>query len=358
MSEKKLMAGNEALAEAAIIAGCRHYFGYPITPQNEITAYMAARMPEVGGTFIQSESEIAAISMVQGASATGHCAMTSSSSPGVSLKQEGISYINGMEIPAVVVNVQRGGPGLGNIAPSQADYFQAVKGGGHGDYHNIVLAPYTVQDIVDVTILAFNLARKWRNVAMILADGLLGQMMEPVVFPEKVEIYKDPGLETWALTGTANRSKDKNKQHILRSLFLVEGVLEEHNIRLQEKLKKIRETEVRYSETDVKDAEIILVGCGTCARAIIEAKAAFAKQGIKAGLFRPITLWPFPYDRLRELSKATKKFLVVEMNAGQMLEDVKIAAGERAQVEFYGRLGGGVPAPEAIIEKVHAMLKK
>lgn len=356
MAEKKFMAGNEALAEAAIQAGCRHYFGYPITPQNELTAYMAKRMPEVGGTFIQSESEIAAISMVQGASATGHCAMTSSSSPGVSLKQEGISYLNGMEVPGVVVNVQRGGPGLGNIAPSQADYFQATKGGGHGDYHNIVIAPYTVQDMVDMTFLAFNLAKKWRIVSMVLADGLLGQMMEPVVFPEKVDIYEDPEMETWALTGTGKREKDKGKQHILRSLFLVDGVLEEHNEKLQKKYEEIEKSEIRYEEADVEGADLICVAYGTCARAVIEARYEFEKEGLKVGLFRPITLWPFPFDRLRELSKKTKKFLVIEMNAGQMLEDVRAACVEDSDVQFHGRLGGGVPTPHEIVDKVHAMM--
>jgi 2-oxoglutarate ferredoxin oxidoreductase subunit alpha len=357
MAEKQLMAGNEAVGAAAIVAGCRHYYGYPITPQNELTAYMAKYLPEAGGTFIQSESEIAAISMVHGTGATGRCAMTSSSGPGISLKQEGISYLNGSQIPGVVVNVQRGGPGLGNIAPSQADYNQATKGGGHGDYHNIVLAPYTVQDMADITILAFNLARKWRNVVMILADGLLGQMMEPVLLPEDVEIYEDENIESWALTGTGNRKTDHMKQHIIRSLFLVDGVLEKHNEMLQEKWKKIRETEIRYEEREVEDADIICVGYGTCARAIIEAMTPLKKQGIKCGLFRPISLWPFAYDRLRELTKTTKHFLAVEMNAGQMFQDLRFAIGERAEPHFYGRLGGGVPTPEAVIEKVHEILE-
>jgi len=351
MGKKQLMAGNEALGEAAIISGCRFYFGYPITPQNELTAYMARRLPQVGGVFIQSESEIAAINMVMGASAAGKRAMTSSSSPGISLKQEGISYLQGDELPAVVVNVQRGGPGLGNIAPSQSDYFQAVKGGGHGDYHNIVLAPHTAQEMVDLTQLAFNLADKYRIVVVILLDGLLGQMMEPVEYPEKPQIEEYP--KEYILDGAKGR-----KPKIIRSLFLVEGVLEKHNENLQAKYKKVAETEVRFEEYKTDDAEIILAAYGTCARASREVCRALRNEGINVGMLRPITLWPFCEDKLLQLADRVKDFLVVEMNAGQMLTDVKAAVCGKANVHFYGRLGGGIPSPEEIIEKVRQILGK
>ena len=351
MGKKQLMAGNEALGEAAIIANCRFYFGYPITPQNELIAYMARRLPQVGGVFIQSESEIAAINMVMGASAAGKRAMTSSSSPGISLKQEGISYLQGDELPAVVVNVQRGGPGLGNIAPSQSDYFQAVKGGGHGDYHNIVLAPHTVQEMVDLTQLAFNLADKYRIVVVILVDGLLGQMMEPVEYPEKPTIEEYP--KDYVLDGAKGR-----KPKIIRSLFLVEGVLEKHNEKLQAKFKKVAENEVRFEEYKTDDAELILAAYGTCARACREVCRAMRQEGIKVGMLRPITLWPFCEAKILQLADKVKNFLVVEMNAGQMLQDVKAAVCGKADVHFYGRLGGGVPSPEEIIEKVRQILGK
>ncbi|TET39576.1 MAG: 3-methyl-2-oxobutanoate dehydrogenase subunit VorB [Planctomycetota bacterium] len=352
MGEKQLLAGNEALGEAAIIAGCRHYFGYPITPQNEITAYMARRLPEVDGVFIQSESEIAAINMVLGAGATGHTAMTSSSSPGISLKQEGISYITGDEVPAVVVNVSRGGPGLGNIAPSQSDYFQATKGGGHGDYNIFVLAPHTVQEMADLTITAFDLAEKWRMVSMILADGVLGQMMEPCTFPDSVPERNYP--KDWILDGKKGREK-----RLICSLYLVEGVLEKHNEKLQKKFKKAEKEEIRFEEKDVEGSDILLVGYGTSFRGQIEAKRQLGEFGVKAGLFRPITLWPFPYDRLSEIAEKTKMpALVVEMNAGQMLEDVRMAYERFAPVHFYGRLGGGIPTPEAVTAEVKKILGK
>ncbi len=349
MGKKQLVAGNEAMGEAAILAGCRCYFGYPITPQNELTAYMARRMPEEGRVFLQSESELAAINMVMGASAVGVRAMTSSSSPGISLKQEGISYISGDELPAVVVNVQRGGPGLGNIAPSQADYFQATKGGGHGDYHSIVLAPHTAQGCVDMIILAFDLAEKWRMVCVILADGVLGQMMEPVVYPEKVEINEYP--RDYVLDGAKGR-----EPRITRSLYLVEGVLEEHNRKLQAKYARVREAEQRAELTDTDGAELVLVACGTSARASFDAMRALSDEGHKVGLLRPITLWPFPEKALSEVSAGTKKFLVVEMNAGQMLEDVRLYAAHDADVHFYGRMGGGIPSPEEIVEKAREIL--
>ncbi|MHC4661198.1 MAG: 3-methyl-2-oxobutanoate dehydrogenase subunit VorB [Planctomycetota bacterium] len=354
MGEKQLLAGNEALGEAAIIAGCRHYFGYPITPQNEITAYMAARLPEVGGVFVQSESEIAAINMVLGAGATGHTAMTSSSSPGISLKQEGISYIAGDEVPAVVVNVQRGGPGLGNIAPSQSDYFQATKGGGHGDYNMIVLAPHTVQEMADLTIKAFDIAEKWRMVTMILTDGVLGQMMEPCTFPDSVPERKYP--KDWILDGNKGREK-----RIIRSLFLVEGVLEKHNDKLQEKFKRAEKEEIDYEEDHLDDdPEILLVGYGTCFRGEIEARRQLLEQaGIKAALFRPISLWPYPYERLSQIAEEKRiPVFVVEMNAGQMLEDVRMACERFTPVHFYGRLGGGIPTPEAITAEAKKILGK
>ncbi|MFH1422823.1 MAG: 3-methyl-2-oxobutanoate dehydrogenase subunit VorB [Planctomycetota bacterium] len=350
MGKKQLMAGNEALAEAAILAGCKHYFGYPITPQNELTAYMARRLPQVGGVFLQSESELAAINMVLGASAAGVRTMTSSSSPGISLKQEGISYIQGDELPAVVVNVQRGGPGLGNIAPSQSDYYQAVKGGGHGDYHNIVLAPHTVQEMVDLTQLAFNLADKYKIVVIVLVDGLLGQMMEPVEFPENPKIEEYP--KDYILDGAKNR-----KPRIIRSLYLVEGVLEKHNEKLQAKYKKVAENEVRFEEYQLNDAEFVLVAYGTCARASREVCRSLRAKGVKIGLLRPIALWPFCEEKISQLADKIKNFLVVEMNAGQMLTDVKAAVCGKAQVDFYGRLGGGVPSPEEIIGKINKIQK-
>ncbi len=352
MAKRVLFAGNEAIGEAAVIAGCRHYFGYPITPQNELTAYMAMRMPQVGGVFIQSESEIGAINMVMGASAAGKRAMTSSSSPGVSLKQEGISYIQGDELPAVVINVQRGGPGLGNIAPTQADYFQATKGGGHGDYRNIVLAPHTVQEAVDLTILAFDLADRYRIVSVILADGVLGQMMEPVEFPPLQPVRERP--PEWALTGAKGRDP-----FIIRSLFLEEGVLEQHNIKLQAKYKKAAEREVRFEEVETSDAEWLLVAYGTVARACKNVVADARARGLKVGLLRPVTLWPFCYDRIGELiDSGLKGVLVSEMNAGQMLEDVELAVKGRVPVKFYGRMGGGIPSPEEIDETLTTLIKE
>ena len=348
MAEKVLMKGNEALAEAAIIAGCRHYFAYPITPQNEIPAYMALRMPEVGGTFLQAESEIASINMVFGASAAGVRVMTSSSSPGISLKQEGISYIAGAELPAVIVNMMRGGPGLGNIAGSQADYFQATKGGGHGDYHMIVLAPGTVQELADLTILAFDLADEYRIPVMILGDGFLGQMSEPLVLPEPTG--KSFDKSDWALTGAKGRDP-----HIVYSLRLnPEHALEELNIKLQGRYRTIKEKEVRFDTYMAEDAEYLLVGFGTSSRLCRTAVNILRKEGIKAGLFRPITLWPFPYDALDATAETAKMVLSVEMNAGQMVEDITLALGGREPVELYGKMGGVVPVVDEIVEKVRS----
>lgn len=344
-SEKVLFSGNEALAEGALKAGCRCYFGYPITPQSEIPAYMVRRMKEVGGVFLQAESEIAAINMVYGAAAAGARAMTSSSGPGISLKQEGLSYLAGAELPAVIVNVMRGGPGLGNIAPSQSDYFQATRGGGHGDYHLIVLAPNSVQEMLDLAYLAFELADKYRNPVMILADAILGQMMEGVEFKEENKGVKKK--KDWIVGGGKGR-----KPNIIRSLFLEEGVLEEHNKKLQEKYARIRRLEVKYDSIQTDDAELLLVCYGSMARLASEVITRLRKKGIKAGLLRPITLWPFPYSPIRKLTDRVRFFFVVEMSEGQMLEDVKLAVEGAVPVYFYGRLGGGVPTPLEVMERI------
>lgn len=344
-----LITGNEATGEAAISAGCRFYAGYPITPQNELTAYMAKRMIEVGGTFIQSESELAAINMVLGASAAGARAMTSSSSPGISLKQEGISYLAACQLPAVIVNVMRGGPGLGNIAPAQSDYFQATKGGGHGDYRQIVLAPASVQELIEFTILAFDLADKYRNPVTILADGILGQMMEPASLPHRSHSVsrKVQNMKPWALTGCKGR-----KPNIIRSLFLEEGELEKLNQELQEKYDRIKANEVRCELLYLRGSEIILVAYGTSSRICKAAMEEARARGLKVGLIRPVTLWPFPSEIISRTASRTKVFLVVEMSSGQMVEDVKLAVEGKAQVEFYGRSGGGVPTEEAILEEI------
>jgi len=339
------MCGNEALAEAAIIAGLDAYFGYPITPQNEITAYMSRRMPEEGRVFLQSESELAAINMVFGASATGKRAMTSSSSPGISLMQEGISYLAGAELPAVVVNVMRGGPGLGNIAPSQGDYFQATRGGGHGDYSTIVFGPSSVQELVDCMPLAFDLADQYRMTVVILADGILGQMMEPIVFDKKLR-RKLPAKD-WALTGA-----DGREQNIVRSLWLGEKVLEQLNYKLQDKYEQIEKNEVLCEQYEVDDAEIVVVAYGVAARIVRSAVARARQQGIKVGWIRPITLWPFPTEQISRAAEDLKVFLTVEMSCGQMVEDVKLAVAGKAPVLFYGRPGGGVPTVEQVFEKI------
>ena len=345
MAEKVLMKGNEAIAEAALRAGCRHYFGYPITPQTELAAYMAKRMPKIGGVFLQAESEISAINMVYGVSSTGKRVMTSSSSPGVSLKQEGISYIAGADLPALIVNVQRGGPGLGGIQPSQSDYFQATKGGGHGDYHLIVLTPASVQEMADLTALAFDLADKYRVPSMLLADGTLGQMMEPVELPEE-----DPHLieKPWAVTGT----KCAREHNIINSLYLVPEVLEKSNDDRFERYKKIEDEEVRYEEYMMDDAEYCLVAFGIAARVAKNAVVSLREQSIKAGLIRPITVWPFPKKVIREAADKVKAFISVELSMGQMIEDVKLAEECRKPVYLCSRSGGMIPSPEEIIELV------
>ena len=345
MSEKVLMCGNGAVGEGAIQAGCRHYFGYPITPQNELTAYMAERLGELRGVFIQSESELAAINMVFGASAAGARAMTSSSSPGISLKLEGISYIAGAELPCVIVNVMRAGPGLGDITPSQADYFQAVKGGGHGDYRLITIGPASVQELYDWTARAFYLADKYRNPVMILGDGFLGQMMEPLEIRKVKELKLPP--KTWALTGARGR-----RANTIRTLMLKVGELEEHNKKIQNKYKKIEKELIEYEAVLTDDAEIILVAYGTSARVCKESVFLLRKEGIKAGLIRPIVLWPYPSAIIRKISNNVRYILTVEMSAGQMVEDVKLAVMGRCPVHFYGRMGGGVPTSEEIVKKV------
>jgi 2-oxoglutarate/2-oxoacid ferredoxin oxidoreductase subunit alpha len=335
---KKLMSGNAALGEAAILSGCTAYFGYPITPQNELTEYMAKRMVESGGVFIQSESEIAAINMVLGASAAGVRAMTSSSGPGMSLKQEGISYLVADELPAVIVSMVRGGPGMGNISPSQSDYFQATRGGGHGDYKTLVLAPASVQELTEVVPLAFELADKYRNPVLILGDGMLGQMMEPVDF----DALKRPAdvPKPYALTG----AKGRPAQYIY-SLIFDAKLQEEHNWKLQRKFQLMEQNEVRYETYLTDDAEMVLVAYGMGARIAKGAIKRLRDEGHKVGLVRPVTLWPFPAKVLQDLSATVQDFFVFEMSAGQMVEDVRLALGGKGNVHFYGRPGGVIPMP-------------
>jgi len=346
MGERLLLRGNEVIAEAAIRAGCECYFAYPITPQAELLEHMARNMPRLGRTFVQAESEVAAINMVYGAAGAGVRTMTSSSSPGISLKMEGISYIAGANLPAVIVNIVRGGPGLGNIAPSQCDYFQATKGGGHGDYRVIVLGPSTVPEAGELTMLAFDLADKYRTPVMILADGMLGQMMEPVELPDPVDIDSLPAKE-WATTGAKGR--DPN---IIMSFNMDPNDLKRDNLALQEKYRDITANEVRYEEYETKDAEIAIAAYGTIARIAKSVVRMARADGIKLGLFRPITLWPFPYEPLKALADRVSTVLSVEMSAGQMWEDVRLAVAERAQTPFYGEMGGIVPTPHAILREV------
>ncbi|MCK9525944.1 MAG: 3-methyl-2-oxobutanoate dehydrogenase subunit VorB [Limnochordia bacterium] len=347
---KVLMKGNEALSEAAIRAGLKAFYGYPITPQNEVPAYMAEHLPLRGGVYLQAESEVAAINMVYGAAGAGVRVMTSSSSPGISLKQEGISYIAAAQLPCLIVNVVRNGPGLGGIQPAQGDYFQAVKGGGHGDYRMIVLAPGNVQEMADLTTLAFDLADKWRNPAMILSDGILGQMMEPVVFAENGEA---PQFEKpWATTGAVNRERN-----IVNSLDIIAEKAEKNMIKLLEKYESIKEEEVRWQEHDTEDADVILVGYGTSARVARSAMELARKEGLKVGLFRPITLWPFPEKRLAELAQPGRSFLAVEMSAGQMIEDVRLSVNGISPVYLSNRLGGMVPTPEDVLGKIREILE-
>jgi 2-oxoglutarate ferredoxin oxidoreductase subunit alpha len=345
MKKTVLMKGNEALVRGAIAAQCRAFFGYPITPQNEVPEYMSKYMPAAGGVFLQAESEVAAINMVYGAACIGIRAMTSSSGPGISLKMEGISYIAGAQLPCVIVNVQRGGPGLGNIAPSQADYFQAVKGGGHGDYRLLTLAPWSVQDMFDHAVLAFDLADKYRNPVMILSDAIIGQMLEPMDLPDAVETHIPP--KPWATSGAKGRGRN-----FITSLYIVPEDLERINLEIQAKYVEASKNEVRYQEFDVDDADLVIVAYGSVARICRTTMTMAREKGLKVGLFRPISLFPFPSERLMELAHLGKRFLTVEMSAGQMVEDVRLAVNGAAEVDFYGRLGGIVPSPVEILEKI------
>ncbi len=350
MAERILMKGNEAIAEAAIRAGCRHYFGYPITPQTEIAAYMAKKMPKIGGVFLQAESEIASINMVYGAAAAGMRVMTTSSSPGISLKSEGLSYIAGSDVPAFVVNVQRGGPGLGGIQPSQSDYFQATKGGGHGDYHMIVLAPASVQEMASLTIKGFNLADKYRMTSMILADGTIGQMMEPISFEDaEIESYDKP----WALTGTGM----ERKHNIVNSLYLKPDELERTNFARFEKYKTIEENEALYEAYRMEDAEICVVAFGIASRVAKNAVAAARSEGVKVGLIRPITLWPFPKKALRQAAEQVKAFVSVELNMGQMIDDIRLATECTRPVSLCNRTGGMIPSPDQVLESIREAAK-
>ncbi len=351
---RELLKGNEAVAEAAIRAGLQAYFGYPITPQTELLEWMAKRMPELGRAFVQAESELGAINMVYGAACTGVRVMTSSSSPGVSLMLEGLSYIAATEVPVVMVDVMRGGPGLGNIQPSQADYNQMVHGGGHGDYHAIVLAPSSVQESIDLTILSFDLAEKYRSIVVVLSDGTIGQMMEPAEMPPMRPVI-EPGtgvVPEWATTGALGRPR-----RILSSIYLDAADEEAENLHLLTRWQDVTAKEIRYKEYYLDDAEFVVVGFGSVGRVALSAVRAARAEGIKVGLLRPVTLSPFPSDILTELANRVQGMLVVEMNSGQMLDDVRLAVAGKTPVEFYGRLGGVVPFPDEVIGEIHRLVK-
>ncbi len=348
--EKILVRGNEAIAMGAIDAGCRFFFGYPITPQNEIPEYLSQHLPPLGGEFIQAESEIASINLLLGASATGARAMTSSSSPGISLMQEGISYMAGSELPCLVVNISRSGPGLGGISASQGDYFQATRGGGHGDYRVIVLAPSTVQEMYHLTRLAFDLADKYRNPAMILGDALLGQMKEPLFRGGYQPMQLPP--KDWALTGAQEREPLR-----IKSLYLEDGELSEQNWKLFRKYERMKKEEVRFEAFRVEDASLIIAAFGSMARISKTSVELARSEGMKVGLFRPITLFPFPGEALSRISLATKSFLTVELNTGQMVEDVKLSINPDARVYFYGRPPGSLPSPEEVLEEIRKYYK-
>jgi 2-oxoglutarate ferredoxin oxidoreductase subunit alpha len=357
MADKVLMKGNEAIGEAAVLAGCRHYFGYPITPQSELPAYLARRLPEVQGVFLQAESEVAAINMVYGAASAGARVMTSSSSPGVSLKQEGMSYIAAAELPCVLVNVVRGGPGLGNIAPAQSDYFQSTRGGGHGDYRTLVFAPNSVQEMADLTIKAFEAADQFKNPVIILSDGILGQMMEPVTLPAPLDY--DLNGKDWALSG----KQDRKKRNLCSTIFLDVDFLEEHNWHLYQKYQYIADQfdsgdwknyNCELDQTD--DADIVIVGYGIISRILKTVVEKCRKRGIKVGLARPISLWPFPNRTFERLAEHTKQFLVVEMSTGQMVEDVRLAVNGKRPVSFFGRTGGTVPSSFEILNEIDKLV--
>ena len=347
MNESILMKGNEAIGEGLVLAGCRHYFGYPITPQTEIPEYLAKRLPEVDGVFLQAESEIAAINMVYGAAAAGKRAMTTSSSPGISLKQEGISSIASAELPCVIVNVGRGGPGVGTIQGSQADYFQSTKGGGHGDYRLLVLAPNSVQEMLDYTILAFDKADEYRTPVLILSDGVIGQMMEPVTLPAPVTALPP---KPWSCSGCEGR-----ESNLITTLYLQAEKCEAHNKALQEKYAAIAARETRWEEIETADADVVLVAYGISSRIGLTAVQKARKEGIKAGLLRPVTLWPFPSGAIRALADKGKKFLVVEQSSGQMVDDVRLAVAEKTEVAFHGRMGGSLPRPQDILDILRQM---
>jgi 2-oxoglutarate ferredoxin oxidoreductase subunit alpha len=349
---KELLKGNVAFAEAAIRAGCEAYFGYPITPQTEALEHMSKRMPELGRVFLQAESEVAAVNMVYGAACAGVRVMSSSSSPGVSLMMEGLSYIAGSEVPVVLVDIMRGGPGLGNIAPSQGDYNQIVKGGGHGDYRVITLAPATIQELVDLTVEAFDIAEKYRCIVVVLADGSLGQMMEPAELPPMREVRKFSERPEWALTGADNR--DPN---VISSIYIDPVVEEVFNLKLVEKQKQIEANEVRYKEVMLEDAEVAVVAFGTAGRIAQSAIKSARDEGLKVGLFRPISLYPYPYERVKALADQVDSILVVEMNSGQMLEDVRLSVEGHVPLHFHGRLGGMVPMPDDVLEEIHKIFE-
>ncbi|MBL7742172.1 MAG: 3-methyl-2-oxobutanoate dehydrogenase subunit VorB [Chitinophagaceae bacterium] len=350
MTAFKLMKGNEAMAEAAILAGCDAYFGYPITPQSEVLEYLAREMPKHNRIVMQAESEVASINMVYGAAGAGFRAMTSSSSPGISLMQEGISYIAGAELPCLLVNVNRAGPGLGTIQPGQGDYFQSTKGGGHGDYRMIVLAPASVQEMADFVFLGFDLADKYRNPVLILSDGAIGQMMEKVQFKP----YTRPVIDkSWATTG---KPGTRNRNYIT-SLFIQPEKMEEHNLKLEAKFRAIRENEVRFEEINTSDADYLFVAYGLSARICQKAMDIARHKGIKIGLLRPVTLYPYPYHRLEELASQVKLILSVELNSGQMVEDVRLAVNGKVPVEFYGRMGGMMPTPEEIVHHAETLIQ-
>ncbi|MDD6883958.1 MAG: 3-methyl-2-oxobutanoate dehydrogenase subunit VorB [Eubacteriales bacterium] len=349
--DRQMMKGNEAIAEAAVQAGCRYFFGYPITPQNEIPEYMSARLPEVGGAFVQAESEVAAINMVYGAAGTGARCMTSSSSPGISLKQEGISYIVGAELPCVIVNMVRGGPGLGSIQPAQSDYYQATRGGGHGDYRMPVFVPNSIQEAVELTQLAFDVADQYRTPCMVLGDGIIGQMMEPVRMPE-YHGRKLPAKD-WAATGWKNGcGRDRA---IINSLYIEPDRCEQHNLKLQRKYDLIAENETMCEQIMMEDAEYAIVAYGTTARIALTAMRKARADGMKVGLIRPITVWPFPTEIISSAAKRVKGILTVEMSLGQMVDDVRLAANGACPVEFYGRTGGMVPGVKEIYQQIQQM---
>lgn len=345
---RELLEGNRAMAEAAIRAGVEAYFGYPITPQTELLEWMAKRMPELGRAFLQAESEVAAINMVYGAACTGARVMSSSSSPGVSLMMEGLSYIAGTEIPVVLIDVVRGGPGLGNIAPSQGDYNQIVHGGGHGDYHVIVLSPSTVQEAIDLTVDAFDLAEKYRTIAVVMADGNVGQMMEPAELPPMRPVKTE--YPDWAVRGAEGR-----ESRVLSSIYIQPEDEEVTNYRLLKNWMEIEDHEVRFKEYYLDDAEIVVIGSGTAGRVAYSAVRAARAEGIPVGLLRPVTLSPFPWKQIAELSRSASSMLVVEMNSGQMLDDVRLAVANQAPIEFYGRMGGVVPFPDEILSEIRRM---